>query len=141
MSETSSKKFRPAPDGWVIQHKFEGFALEAGPFYFRKEGAPPGVGFYAEPRHGNLGKVVHGGALLTLADMALFDMAFRKVGRSRAVTVTLNSEFIGPAPIGEFIETTGELLRAGKRLFFCRGLVIARGETVMSFSGTLKRLE
>ncbi|MBI1365287.1 MAG: PaaI family thioesterase [Alphaproteobacteria bacterium] len=140
MSETESNDARPAPEGWVIQHRFAGFAYEAGPFYFREDEATPGVGFYAEPRHANLANIVHGGALLTLADMSLFDIAFRAVGRFKALTVTLNSEFLGPGPIGEFIEATGEVTRAGRKLIFCRGLVTARGAPIMSFSGTVKRL-
>lgn len=122
-------------------HKLEGFASEAGPFYFRTEPKTPGVGFFAEPRHANIAGIVHGGALLTLADMSLFDICFRALGRFRAVTVTLNSEFLGPGPIGEFIEATGELTRAGRKLLFCRGLVTAKDAAVMSFSGVLKRLD
>ena len=83
---------------------------------------------------------MHGGALLTLADMALWDICRREVGVFNGVTVTLNAEFVGAGPVGEFIETTGEMVKAGRKLMFARGLVSARGEPLMSFSGTLKRL-
>ena len=140
MSMTANREPRPAPEGWVLQDFKDGFAYEAGPFYFRAERATPGVGFYSEPRHANLGGIVHGGALLTLADMALFDICFRARGRFRAVTVTLTSEFLEAAPVGEFIEATGELVGGGKSILFARGLVSANGRRLMSFSGTLKRL-
>lgn len=133
---------KPAPEGWVFQRHLQTFAGHAGPFYFRKEDDPvPGVGFYSEPHHANLGMVVHGGALMTLADMSLFDICFRACGGTfPAVTVTLNSEFLSPAPIGAFIEATGELMKAGKSLLFVRGTVSAGEQKVLAFSGTLKRL-
>lgn len=140
MSDDLSIDPRPAPEGWVLQDFRDGFAYSAGPFYFRVAGAVPGVAFFSEPRHANLGGIVHGGALLTLADMALFDACFRAQGRFRAVTVTLNSEFLEAGKVGEFIEARGELVGGGKSLMFVRGLVAAGDRRLLSFSGTVKRL-
>ncbi len=138
----SNPPVKPAPQGWVFQRHPQTFAGHAGPFYFREEGDPtPGVGFFSEPHHANLGMVVHGGALMTLADMSLFDICFRGTGGSfPAVTVTLNSEFINPAPIDAFIEATGELIKAGKSLLFARGFVHCGEKKLLAFSGTIKRL-
>lgn len=130
-----------APDGWVLQSHTETFSGRAGPYYFREDGPTPGVGFFAEPHHLNLGGVVHGGALMTLADMSLWDICRRKVGVFRGVTVTLNSEFLRPGPAGCFIEATGETLAIGRRMLFARGLVTAKGKALLSFSGSLKRLD
>ena len=78
---------------------------------------------------------------MTLADMALFDICFRAAGEQfKAVTVTMNAEFVGPGPIGEFVEASGELIKQGKSLSFVRGLITAKGQTMLSFSGSLKRL-
>lgn len=129
-----------APPGWVAQSHMQTFSSLAGPFYRREDGPEPGMGFYAEPHHANLGGVAHGGALMTLADMSLFDICFRAVGRLKAVTVTLNAEFLGPGPVGAFIEATGEMTKAGKSLIFARGLITAKGNSILSFSGSLKRI-
>lgn len=131
---------RPAPEGWDTR-PLMGFAAQSGPFYFRVDGKKPGVGFYSEPRHCNPAGIVHGGALLTLADMALFNICWCAIGSFRGVTVTMNSEFLGPGPVDEFIEATGEMTRAGRKLLFCRGLITAKEALVMSFSGVLKRLD
>lgn len=130
---------RPAPEGFVLQTHRRSFAWHSGPFYFRKEGPEPGVGFFSEPRHANAADAVHGGALLTLADMALFDATFRKFGRFRAVTLALNSEFLAPAPIGAFIEAKAEVIGGGKTIVILRGLVTTGGAALMSFSGSLRR--
>ena len=129
----------PAPPGWRMQSPTNTYGYMVGPFYFREDGPTPGVGFFSAQRHANLGGVIHGGALMTLADMSLFDICIRAEGRIRAVTLTLNSEFIRPGPVGEFIEASGELVKAGKNVLFARGLVSANGKTLLSFSGSLKR--
>ena len=136
----NAKKMHNIPSGWVKQSHPQTFSHHAGPFYFREEGATPGVGFWAEPHHANLGGIIHGGALMTLADMALWDICRREIGLFKAVTVTFNADFIGPGPVGSFIEASGEMTKSGRSLLFARGLVSANGKSLLSFSGTLKRL-
>lgn len=141
MSDANAdKEPRPAPPGWVLQNHLGAFSGHAGPYYFREEGGLPGVAFFAEAHHANLGGVVHGGALLTLADMALWDICRREIGVFKGVTVTLNAEFVGGGPVGAFIEASGETTRIGGKLLFARGLATAKGETLLAFSGTLKKL-
>lgn len=129
----------PAPPGWALRSFTETFAGRAGPFYWREDGVP-GVGFFSKPHHGNLGGVVHGGMLMTLADMALFNTCWKALDGSMAVTVSLNSEFLRPAPIGAFVEASGEMTGGGRSLFFARGMVRAGDQDLLAFSGTLKRL-
>ena len=128
----------PPRDGWEPMSFPQSFTERAGPYYVRKAPNEPGIGFYARDHHLNLGGVVHGGALLSLADMGLWDVCRRKVGAFRGSTVTLNSEFAAPGKSGTFIETSGELVRAGRRLVVVRGLVTCEGETLLSYSGTLQ---
>lgn len=130
------------PEGWLPQGHGDTFSGHAGPFWFREAASPaPGVGFYSLPHHANGYGVIHGGMLLTLADMSLWDIFRRIIGPFKAVTVTLNAEFVGPGPVGAFIQATGEPVRLGRKMLFARGLVTANGQTLMSFSGTLKRLD
>jgi len=137
-TETDIVEEVPAREGWAIQPFLKTFSGHAGPFLIREADLEPGIGFYAQSHHANMQGVVHGGALLTLADMALWDICRRKVGLFRGATVSLNSEFVGPGKVGTFIEAGGELVRAGHRLVFARGLVTCEGDPLLSFSGTLK---
>ena len=128
------------PDGWVLQSFPDTFSFHAGPYYFREASSKtPGVGFFSEQMHSNAGGIVHGGALMTLADMSLWDICRREIGMFRAVTVTMNAEFIGRGPIGKFIEATGETTKVGRSLLFARGMISCEGEALLSFSGSLKR--
>ena len=136
MSE--DREHDPAPEGWTLRDFPDSFAGRAGPFYWRDDG--PGVGFFSKLHHGNLGGVVHGGMLMTLADMALFNICWNAIEGFPAVTVSMNAEFLRPAPIGAFIEASGEMTGGGRTIFFARGLVRAGDQNLLAFSGTLKRL-
>jgi uncharacterized protein (TIGR00369 family) len=128
------------PPGWVLQSHRDTFSGHAGPFYFRPmDDQRPGVGFFSEARHANAHDMVHGGALLTLADMSLWDICRRAAGPFRAVTLTLNSEFVAPGPIGRFIIASGEAVKIGKSIMFARGDVRCGDEVLLTFSGALKR--
>lgn len=140
MKQESDEPRQMIPAGWVQQSHLDTFSGHAGPFWFRPAGASPGVGFWSEARHLNAGGVIHGGALLTLADMSLWDILIRAAGPFRGVTVTLNAEFVGPGEAGVFVEATGEAVKIGRSLMFARGLATANGSTILSFSGSLKRL-
>ncbi len=89
----------------------------------------------------NLGNVVHGGAILTFIDMALF--AGGKLAGisdiSHSVTLDLACQFIGPAELHVPIDCAVELLRETGRLAFMRGLVEQDGRTVAAWSGTLRK--
>jgi uncharacterized protein (TIGR00369 family) len=129
----------PEWDGWQswIGDSFED---HTGPFYFRKE--PDGsvrCAFRAAPQHMNGGGTMHGGCMLTFADYALFMIGIEAMPNGGGVTVSLNGEFVGPAMLGELVEATGEVVRAGGSLIFMRGKIEAGGRPVMTFSGVVKR--
>jgi acyl-coenzyme A thioesterase PaaI-like protein len=89
----------------------------------------------------NLGGVVHGGAILTFIDMALF-AGGRLAGLSditHAVTLDLACQFIDVGRLGEPLDCVVELIRETGRLAFLRGLVEQDGRTVASWSGTLRK--
>lgn len=100
------------------------------------------VRMFPEAHHANLGNMVHGGAILTFIDMALFaggKMAGSSFGR--AVTLDLSTRFISPGRIGLPLDAEVELLRETKRLVFLTGRVVQDGELVAHFNGALRKLE
>ncbi|MEO1310115.1 MAG: PaaI family thioesterase [Pseudomonadota bacterium] len=131
------------PAGWTVREGSTSFMQAIEPTWFAPMDADPldGIcGFVAEERHGNSIGVVHGGALLTLADIALWGAARRVVGPMQAFTVTLSSEFVAGAKTGQWVCATGELIRAGSKMTFARGVVYADGSPSLVYSGTLKRI-
>jgi uncharacterized protein (TIGR00369 family) len=134
----------PVTEGeWAGWQHWVGDTYEdhTGPFYFREE--PDGsirCAFRAGPQHMNASGHMHGGCMLTFADYALFMIGNKSMENGAGVTVSLNGEFIGPAELGDLVEATGEVVRAGGSLIFMRGLISTGGRPMMTFSGVVKRV-
>jgi acyl-coenzyme A thioesterase PaaI-like protein len=126
--------------GWSHYPGGDPFEDLTGPFYWRDE--PDGVrrcAFRAEPKHMNGGGFLHGGCVMTFADYALFVIAGEVIQGGMSVTATFNGEFVGTAHVGDLVECTGEVVKAGKSMVFLRGIIESGGEPVMSFSAVLKK--
>ena len=136
---------RPDPDHpgwWSWAVKTEGrFNEVIGKLLVREAG--PGRGqcrMFPDQSHSNLGDMVHGGAILTFIDMALF-AGGRMAGAdvNRAVTLDLSTRFLSPGRIGVPLDAEVELLRETGRLIFLDGRVTQDGELVASFTGALRK--
>ena len=95
------------------------------------------------PQHLNRMAVPHGGVLATLLDSATgFAVAFAD-GPERvlkAVTLSMNVQFMGQGKVGETIIAEGRRMGGGKTVAFATGelrteagLVLARGDAVYRF--------
>ncbi|WP_409998309.1 hotdog domain-containing protein, partial [Escherichia coli] len=49
-------------------------------------------------------------------------------------------EFVGPAAVGDLVEATGEVVKAGGSLLFVRGLISTGGRPMLNFSGVVKKI-
>jgi uncharacterized protein (TIGR00369 family) len=126
--------------GWRIWGP-DPFELLSGPFYARAEpGGAMVCAFRAGPKHMNGHGAMHGGALMTFADYALFAIAGEEIRETSAVTAQMSCEFIDAAFEGEIVEARGEIIRSGGSLIFLRGMVTADGRPALSFSAILKKL-
>jgi acyl-coenzyme A thioesterase PaaI-like protein len=126
--------------GWYHWEPVDSFEELAGPFYCQPEGDAILCGFMPEAKNCNGGGGIHGGALMTFADFALFMIAGGMETSVHGVTVTMNSEFVGAAEPGRMLTARGEVVRAGGSLVFVRGIISDEDRAVLSFSGTIKRL-
>ncbi len=126
--------------GWKIWSS-DPYELLSGPFYSRLDESGRMVcAFRAEAKHMNGGGFMHGGCLMTFADYALFAIGGDAIGDQGSVTASLNGEFLDTARVGEVIEATGEVLRAGASMVFIRGVVSTAGRPLLNFSAILKKV-
>ena len=117
------------------------FVTGTGPFYARKDEQGRTVcRFVAEPRHMNGGGFMHGGCFLTFADFACYAIAEEHT-QGPTVTVNLSGDFLAAARVGDVMEATGEVTRAGGRLIYVRGLVTAGGTPALSFTSVITRVK
>ena len=111
-----------------------------GPFYFRTEAGRARCAFQPRREHLNGGGAIHGGALMSFADFALFAIAHNALAGGHAVTLTFSSEFVGAGGRDGVVEAEGEVIRDARSVIFVRGLVTQATRPLLSFSGTLKKI-
>jgi uncharacterized protein (TIGR00369 family) len=127
--------------GWMTWSDGEDpFETAIGPFCFRLEPGKARCAFQPRPAHLNGGGTIHGGALMSFADFALFCIAHNALAGAKAVTVTCNGEFLSAGGLDGVVEAEGEVLRATRSLIFVRGLVTQLSRPLLAFSGTLKKI-
>ncbi|HEX7886353.1 MAG TPA: PaaI family thioesterase [Phenylobacterium sp.] len=125
--------------GWSHYPGGDPFEDLAGPFYFRVDDQGPVCAFRIEKRHLNASGFLHGGCFMTFADFALFVIASDALTGQNAVTATFNCELAGAASEGQLVECRGDVVKAARSMIFVRGLMTAGGDTIMSFSATVKK--
>lgn len=126
--------------GWQTYDLHDTFDSVVGPFYFKPD--PDGhmrCAFRAEQKHMNAGDRMHGGCLMTFADIALFQIAYQEMEGASGVTVQLDSTFVDGAYVSDLVEATGEVMKAGKSLIFVRGQITVGDRIVMTFSGVIRK--
>ena len=116
------------------------YTAAVGPTWVKNIDGRPTVGLQAQEHLGNdnLG-IVHGGALMTFADIALgYGVGQVNEGRGNFVTVQLQFNFVAAAHVGQFITCQPEVVRKTSQLIFVRGLFEADGRTIASADGIFK---
>ncbi|WND02555.1 PaaI family thioesterase [Temperatibacter marinus] len=121
----------------------EPFEENNGPFLMKKQEDGSWVtALVVEEKHLNGHKTIHGGALMTLADVAIF--AFARdliVGEFNAVTVSMTADFLKGAQVGDLIEGKGQVTRETGSMIFSSGGLFVGDECLLNFSGIIKKLE
>jgi uncharacterized protein (TIGR00369 family) len=136
----------PDPDhpGWFTWTSIPpgSFAAATGQMLFRPDGDGRAVvRMFPEQSHMNMGGSIHGGAVMSFIDMALFGGG-RCAGMSEGhyVTLDLTTHFIARGQVGVPLDAHVELIRQTRSLAFLQGVVRQDGEPCYSFTGTLKRI-
>ena len=96
---------------------------------------------FPEHHHTNLKGNLHGGTVLSLIDVGLFACS-RMLGiveAGTAVTLDLNTQFIGGGRGDVPCDAVTEVLKETRRLVFLRGVVEQEGELIAAFSGTIRK--
>ena len=127
--------------GFAPMRLGDGFISVNGPLYLKHEGALVQMGFRVERRHTNPMGNCHGGMLASFADMLLPMSIQRKapeIGHKFLPTVSLQIDYLAPAPLGAWVQGEAEVLRSTRNLVFAHGLVSADGVPCLRVSGIFK---
>lgn len=76
-----------------------------------------------------------------LIDVSLFATMYLLHGMpvARAVTMDLQTQFIGAGDASRPLDVVVEVLRETRRMVFLRGLVVQEDDLVSSFTGTIRK--
>ena len=100
------------PEGFRQLDVRDDFVGLIGPLWYKVEGDRIRVGLPLEPRHGNPMGWAHGGLLVTVADMVMGVGSGHATGiRWPHPTVSLSSEFVRGAKLGQWLEGTARIAR------------------------------
>ncbi|HTT98791.1 MAG TPA: PaaI family thioesterase [Rhizomicrobium sp.] len=129
-----------APEGFTEVRLVDPFELHVGPAFSQGDVGVRRYAFQVQAHHCNLRGVVHGGMLMTLADMTLGQAVWDVTDRAHSVTLNMQHQFIKSAKEGDWIEVVPELTRRTRAFVFMRGDFTANGEIVMTTSSVWKLL-
>lgn len=119
----------------------EGFNAHIGPIRFAELGESRWcASLVLDARHINVGGVCHGGALLSLADVAMGAATFAAGGQHPCATIQMDAHFLAAARAGERLLALATQLRKVRQLSFMQCEIWAEGRQVMRASGTWKYL-
>jgi len=131
----------PIPDGFRPAYIHGDFIAFNGPLYARLSGDNTiALGFRVEQRHTNPMGICHGGMLATFVDMLVPCTAMYAPGRERRFlpTISLQIDYLGPSPLGAWVQGEAQILRTTRNMVFGQGLVHADGAPALRFSGIFK---
>jgi uncharacterized protein (TIGR00369 family) len=116
---------------------FENFV---GPLYEIGEKLGRRYAFVVDERHVNMRGVIHGGMLMTLADMTMGQAAWDACDKADVVTLNMQSQFIRGARLGEIVEVQPVLTRRTRSIIFLRGDFMVGEEIIFSCASLWKIL-
>ena len=130
--------------GWYSWGDFPrgSFAAATGKLLFRPDGENRATcRMFVTEAHLNLGGSIHGGAVMSFIDMAMF-AGGRCAGMAEGhyVTLDLTTHFLARGEPGKPLDAHVEIVRQTRSLVFMQGVCRQDGDARYSFTGTLKRV-
>lgn len=139
MSEDRVAQSHPVPADYQPLDRKSAFSDLTGPYYTRPvDQSGHSLGLLIQEKHLNKLRLAHGGVLMTLADNAFGDAVMKAYDHPVSfVTVSMNSEFLRPAALGDWVESEVEVLRKGERLVFADCTLLVRGKKILHASAVM----
>lgn len=140
------------PEGFEPLQTNSPFSNWAGPFYTCVEADKVRFGFEVAAHHCNSAGRLHGAMVCAAADLALgrnIGMAIARAGHLNGktsegrggapiATLSLNTDFVGTAEEGAWVEVDVDVQKAGRSVSFANAYLICAGERIARASAVFK---
>ena len=128
------------PEGFSRIERLSPFNAMVGPLYERRDGDAVSIGLVIEEKHTNSRGICHGGALATLADLALgYAMLAKSGDKGSFLTAHLSVDYAGAAKVGDWIESKVEIQRVGARMAFANCYLLVENRPIVRASAIFAR--
>lgn len=95
-------------------------------------------GLQTNDRHKNHIGLVHGGVLTSLLDQVVAIVAWNAADRAPTVTIQMDTQFLGAAKSGDFLETRATVRHATRSLMFVDAEIVCATGPIASASAIMK---
>jgi len=124
------------PEGFEPLFRSSPFLERTGPYYSSGRGARMKIGLRVLEHHLNAKGAVHGGMLMTMADIALgYAMSTSAEPPVHAVTAQISTDFAGSAKLGDWIESSTDIQKVGRTLAFANVYLHVGDQRIVRASG------
>ncbi len=111
-----------------------------GSFFQKRTGSHLVVGINILDKHVNGRGYAHAGILMTLADIAIgYQSAFSEEPPLNLVTISLSSNFLSTAQLGDWLEAHVEIVKKGRNLVHANAQIL-KGEELVLQSNAVYRI-
>ena len=141
MAQSLAHPAADVPPGFVPFPAGGNFMHINGPLYLLHQGGVVKFGMRVQERHINPMGNLHGGMMASFCDMLIpltVHRTSQQPGRRFLPTISLQIDYLAPAPLGAWVEGEAEPLRITRSLVFAQGLVTADGMPCARVSGVFK---
>lgn len=131
------------PEGFEPHFKSSKFTDPWEPLYSQRMNDRVRIGVRLSEAHCNSRGLVHGGLIASLADnaMGLSCVAVMQANNLEVmglVTISLRTDYIGTAKLGEWLYVDTDYVKAGKSIGFTRAMIYGDGKVIAKADANFK---
>ncbi|MBI1262077.1 MAG: hotdog fold thioesterase [Rhizobiales bacterium] len=132
------------PEGFAPHFRKSAVTDPWEPLYSRQNGGILELGLELRAAHCNSRGLMHGGVIASLADNAMglsYVLTYaenNETPKGGAVTVSLNIDYLAAGKLGQWVQVTPRVIRAGKNMGFVDALVTADGTPIARANATFR---
>ncbi len=130
-----------APEGFAPTSFQSRFVADLGPYYLRRTDDQTIVGVFAQEKHCNASGFIHGGFLMTLADLALTRGSAAPDDNLPRITLGLTADFERAGRCGDWLEARVTTGKSGRTLVFAECHIWAGDQLLLRASGILRPVD